>query len=330
MKMSTKIDKKINFIFQLMKRLANGEELYPQNILIQQEFGVNERTLRRYLEDIHNLYRHIIAVEKKQKELSDKKVTVYRVIDREKDVSEIFRFFLKESNDLSWLLQIAHDYEPKLLYDERDRFEKILKENKDIYIFIGSPFEDLSSEHLKKIFNDLKTAVKNFEYRDIYKKDSTTLYNVKCLKLVHMSNNWYIAIETESGKFDFLRLSFIDRVKYSKKVSYKPNILEKYYTLFSSIQNPMTLNRPFKTAHLKASSKIAHYFKKDMKPFFPSQEYKQTLEDGSIEFTIKFTQPMEILPFIKQWLPEITIVAPQELKKVYIEDLQKALENENR
>lgn len=173
MKMSTKIDKKINFIFQLMKRLANGEELYPQNIQIQQEFDVNERTLRRYLDDIHNLYGHIVTVEKKQKELSDRKVTVYRVVDREKDVSEIFRFFLKESDDLSWLLQIAHDYDPKLLYDERERFERILKENEDIYIFIGSPFEDLSNQHLKKIFNNLKIAVKNFEYRDIYKKDST-------------------------------------------------------------------------------------------------------------------------------------------------------------
>ena len=283
--MSTKIDKKVNFIFQLMKRLANGKELYPQNIQIQQEFDVNERTLRRYLDDIHNLYGHIVTVEKKQKELSDRKVTVYRVVDREKDVSEIFRFFLKESDDLSWLLQIAHDYEPKLLCDERERFERILKENEDIYIFIGSPFEDLSGNHLKNIFRHLKTAVKNNEYRDIYKKDSTVLHNVKCLKLVHMSNNWYLAAETEDGEFEFLRLSFIDQVKYSKKVSYKPSVLEKYYTLFSSIQNPMTLNKPFNTAHLKASSKIAHYFKKDMKPFFPSQEYKRTLEDGSIEFT---------------------------------------------
>ena len=79
----------------------------------------------------------------------------------------------------------------------------------------------------------------------------------------------------------------------------------------------MTLNKAFKTAYLKASPKVAHYFKKNMKQFFPSQEYIKTINDGSVEFSIKSTQPMEILPSIKQWLPEITIIKAQELKKLF-------------
>jgi len=35
---------------------------------------------------------------------------------------------------------------------------------------------------------------------------------------------------------------------------------------------------------------------------------------------------MEILPFIKEWMPEITILKPEELKREYVADLQKALQ----
>ena len=321
----TKLEIKIYRIFELMKRLAKGEELYAQNEKLLNELEVDERTLRRYLKDIHELYDYIIITQKKQKVIDGKKVTVYRVADKEKDVSEIFKFFLKESSDLGWLLQIAYEYDPKLLKDERDRFEKILKENSNAYLFISTPFEDLKNDNLKKIFNNLKTAVLNREYRNIVFYDKR-YEDVKCLKLVFMSNNWYLAGEIKEGKFKFFRLSFIKEVSYSKKTGFNPSVLNRYKNFFKSIQNPMTLNKTFKTAYLKATPKVAHYFKKDMKQFFPSQEYIKTLNDGSVEFSVKFTQPMEILPFIKQWLPEITITEPQELKKALLEDLRKALQ----
>ena len=95
--MSTTINRKINHIFILLEKLANGQELYAQDLILQEElFGVNEqlkdaqkaneRTLRRYLDDIYQLYQHIIVVEKKSKSFSEKKVTVYRVSNK-KDIS---------------------------------------------------------------------------------------------------------------------------------------------------------------------------------------------------------------------------------------------------
>ena len=146
----TKLEFKIYRIFELMKRLAKGEELYAQNEELLNELEVDERTLRRYLKDIHGLYDYIVITQKKQKVIDGKKVTIYKAVDKEKDISEIFKFFLKESSDLSWLLQIAYEHNPKLLKDERDRFEKILKENSIAYLFISTPFEDLKNDNLKK------------------------------------------------------------------------------------------------------------------------------------------------------------------------------------
>jgi predicted DNA-binding transcriptional regulator YafY len=52
-----------------------------------------------------------------------------------------------------------------------------------------------------------------------------------------------------------------------------------------------------------------------------SQKFKEKLDDGSIIFTLDYTQPLEILPFIQKWLPHLVILEPQELKEEYINNL---------
>ncbi len=330
----TTINKKINHIFLLLEKLVAGEELYPQNQRVQTELEINERTLRRYLEDIHELYAHVVTTQKTSKEFSERKVTIYRVLDRKKDVSDVFKFFLDKSDDLSWLLQLVHENNPSLLRDYKNEskssLESIIKEDENIFLFIGSPFETMEDKNFKADFSQLKNAVKNHEYRDItyryIKKE--TLKNVRCLKLVHMNNNWYIAIETSEEIFRFLRLSFIESISYSKsKIGYQISVLEKYNSHFSSLQNAMTINEPFQEARLRASAKIAIYFKEGMKLFFPSQKFISEDKDGSVNFSINFTHFIEILPFIKQWQPDIIVLSPEKLRIELKQDLEKALKN---
>ena len=95
-----------------------------------------------------------------------------------------------------------------------------------------------------------------------------------------------------------------------------------------NLQNAMTLYRVEpKIATLKASKFIARYFEDGMKKFLSTQKFKEKLEDGSIIFTIKYTQPMEILPLIQKWMPDLTIIEPQELKDEYIKKLNQAIKN---
>ena len=294
---------------------------------------MDERTLRRYLEEIHDKYSHIVVAEKKQTELGGRKVTVYRVVDKERDVSEVFRHFIESGDDLSWLLQLVYENRPSLLRDfsseSRKKLTAVLKNDEGVFQFVGSPFENLDDSRLKEIFMTLRMAVKNHEYRNIeYRyKELETLKNLKCLKLLHMNNNWYLAVETEERECRFLRLAFIERIRYSKKSNYQPKTVEKYSDFFQHVQNAMTLDAPFKTARLVASEKVALYFEPHMKPLFPSQTFKRKHEDGSIEFTVRYTQPMEVLPFIKQWQPDLRIVEPEELREALRDDLQAALAN---
>lgn len=329
--MSTTINKKINHIFLILEKLAKGDELYSQNIDLQDELDVDKRTLDRYLEDIHSLYGHIVLVDKKKTEHSERRVTVYRVTNPTKDIAEAFKFFIENSDDFGWLMQLVLENDPSIVKNFHDRkaIEESLKKESDIFLFKQHPFE-LFSDNQQKIFKELKVAVKNREYRSFNYdyKGEMVIDSAKCLKIVFMSNNWYLAIENQKQAFQFLRIAFIKQIKYSKsKTSFHSKVLEKYEEYFDSLQNPMTLHKKPKQALLLASKKVAIYFKKNMKPFFPTQEFIKENIDGSVEFKLSFTQPIEILPFIKQWQPDLKIIAPDSLQKELIQDLQKAVNN---
>jgi predicted DNA-binding transcriptional regulator YafY len=118
-------------------------------------------------------------------------------------------------------------------------------------------------------------------------------------------------------------------VQYSKnKNSYQKSSIEKHLNfLENSVQNSMTLFKQTKTATIKATPNVAKYFKKGMKKFLSSQEFQKELEDKSVIFTLKYTQEIEIMPFIQKWLPDLIVLEPKELKEHYVKKLQKAIEN---
>lgn len=169
----------------------------------------------------------------------------------------------------------------------------------------------------------------NREYRDIkykYIGKTENLTDVKCLKIVFTDSNWYLAIEDTRGNFRLLRVAFIVSLSKSSK-NYQSRVLDKYKTHFNKIQNAMSLpSEPLQRALLKASPKVAIYFQEGRKLFFPSQKFKETLGDGSVTFSIDFTQDMEILPFIKKWLPDIEILEPRSLRETFKEQLEIALD----
>jgi hypothetical protein len=58
-----------------------------------------------------------------------------------------------------------------------------------------------------------------------------------------------------------------------------------------------------------------------MKKFMSSQKFFEKVDD-EVVFTLEYTQELEILPFIKRWLPDLIILEPKELKDRLDEDLR--------
>lgn len=186
----------------------------------------------------------------------------------------------------------------------------------------------MQDEPSKRYLSELRNAVINREYRDIkykYIGEDEILIDAKCLKIIFTDGNWYLAVEDAGGNFRLLRVAFIVSLSKSSK-NYQSRVLDKYKMHFERIQNAMSLpSEPLQRALLKASPKVAIYFRKEIKSFFPTQKFQEALDDGSITFSINFTQDMEILLFIKRWLPDIEILEPKSLRKTFKEQLETAL-----
>ncbi len=319
--------KKTKILYKLMYLLAEGESL-SINEKLASDFGINTKALGRYLDDIKNDYSDIITIEKKRIKDHPRKPNIYRAIHPKKDLVTVLRFFFERRTDLGWVLQLLHEKDPTLAIDGeyQEEINKLISQDGEIFIFKSTPFEILATKH-QEIFTSLKNAIKYSDYKTIsYNYDKLEiLEDVKCLKLIFTQNNWYLAIEDKDEFFRLLRVSFIEKTSPSKKKNYQKSKMEKYDKHYEKIQNAMTLyNQVVKKATCKASPRVAKYFEKDMKLFLNSQRYLRTCDDGSIEFELSYTQAVEILPFIKQWLPDIKILEPKSLVDTMKQDILQA------
>lgn len=312
-------NKKTVAIFELMKHFLMQEEISSDDAYLLEKFGCSSKTLERYLKEIESRYDHIVTIKHGRKKF-------WKLVK----VSDIFQEFIQNSEEISQLFLMAREFDPEILKElEKGTLSKIAKNDENIFLFKNSIMEEVQSKEAKEMFKNLKNAIKNHEYRDIvYRYDNEITYkNEKCLKLVFIDNNWYLVVIDEEGILRFRRLSFILKINYSKeKVSFQTKELEPYLEFLKRVQNTMTLyNVDVKCATLKATSTIAKYFEDGMKKFLPSQTFKHKEEDGSVVFTLEYTQPLEILPFIQKWLPDLVIVEPLELKEAYRKKLEEAL-----
>jgi len=326
---------KLFHLLRLMGYMLKGRELYAQDETLTEELEVDERTLRRYLKEIEENYANLIVFDKQNRIINGRQVRVYRVVDIAKDLADILEFYINnDAQGIGWLIQLIHKNDPEVLKGFDDDQKKALqlqaKKDKDVVLFRTNPLENLIDVDMEKRLRDLKRAVKNHEYKTIhytYNQKSESLEDLKCLKLIFMKNNWYLATENEDRDYQLLRVAFIDDIVYSKnKETYQKSVLDRYDDFFATMQNPMS--RPFvpkKTAILKAHGRIAVYFKESMKKFMESQTFIRE-EDDAVVFSVEYTQPLEVLPFIKEWLPDMEILEPQELKEQLREELKDYLE----
>lgn len=317
-------------LLQLMDYMLKGRELYALDEHLQDELGVSYETLLRYLKEIKENYGDVIVCDKQNRIIGGRQVTIYRTIDPAKDLADILNFFINnDAQGMGYLMTLVHDSKPsafkKLEEDQKRALESQAKKDRDVVLFRTNPLENLMDDTIDKNLHDLKRAVKNHEYKTIhytYNQKSEILEDYKCLKLIFMKNNWYVATENEERKFRLLRVAFIDKIGYSKqKISYQKSVLDRYDDFFATMQNPMSLPfEPKKTAILKAHGRIAVYFKESMKKFMESQTFIRE-EDAAVVFSVDYTQSLEVLPFIKEWLPDMEILEPKELRDMLIDEL---------
>ncbi len=277
--------------------------------------GKSPRTIQRLIGEFQAKYNSVI-------EVAGRRRKTYKLATPMDLITESFDHF----EDLAWFFQMAHDADPEVF----KALEEHTRHDKHIYKFKNTPFEDISSIESKQSFQRLKRIIEAREYAKItFLNDEDAHDNLKCLKLVFMDSNWYVAFVDTEEKLRFGRINFIEKVDYGSKTGhFQPSLVAKQMQFLENVQNSMTLyGEEKKVATIKATPKIARYFDKGMKIFLSSQKFKEKLDDGSVIFTLEYTQELEILPFIQKWLPDLIILEPQELKVAYVKKLEKTILN---
>lgn len=297
---------------------SNTPDLYSQ-------IGKNYKKLEdvfKYLEEVENL----LIKEKKSKAYT------WRLKDKALLSEKISQ---KDATNLDYAIELnKDDFDRETI----ETLKKMFASNSRNIVGIFAISEDFKDKKMNDFYNTLTEAIEKRLYLNL-EFISFNLQDVKPIKLIFIDNNWYLALEyynEENGKntFSLNRLAFLKKIiilkeyNYSDKNSFQKSSIDKYLNFLPTIQNSLTLfDKEAQTATMKATPEIAKYFKQGMKKFFYTQKFKEKLEDGSVVFTIEYTQPLEILPFIQKWMPDLIILEPQELKDEYIQKLEKTLKN---
>jgi predicted DNA-binding transcriptional regulator YafY len=307
--------KKIESIFKLIIKIVEKKEISSYDKEILDEFNCSQRTLERYLIEIEKSFSHIITIKKSHKKY-------WKLLS----VSDVLEEFIKNSDDIATLFYLARDFDPQIFKDlENKTLSQIAKKDENVFIFKNYIMEELASKKAKNYFQILKEAIKNKNLLDISFKleNLEDITNARALRLVFIDNNWYVALVDSNENIVLRRIVFIDSIKVSKR---KHKINEKKYIKYlKNIQNALTLfNTPIKRAKIEVDKEVAHYFDKGMKKFLPSQKFIKKKANGNVVFELEYTQDLEILPLIQRFLPYLRILEPLDLRKNFIEKLEKA------
>jgi predicted DNA-binding transcriptional regulator YafY len=292
-------DKILTRLTTILSRLNEGETLSVKELA--EEFNTSTRTIQRDFNERLKDF-HIFQENKKWKMKADYKVEKIKSLEDEivLDIME------KMTEDIGGSFYTkAHTLLSKI---KNEDFNPI--------------YTKLNIEDISEKFQDIQileyAIKKKREVESIYNNEQHKPYKtiLQPLKIVNYEGFWYL-------------------------IALQKDILKKYY--LKNISHPKILETTFTTdtkldTLLKES--ISVWFQKDVEPFevklfaqkhaakyfkrrpLQTQRVDSLFPDGSMEFTIKITHKMEILPIIKYWIPHLLIVEPQWINKIIKKDLE--------
>jgi len=292
-------DKKLSRFVTILKRLNDGELLSVKELAI--EFSVSDRTIQR--------------------DFNDRLVHLYPIIQENKKWKMRDGFKLEKSQSIedNIVLDILEKMTESIGGKFSTQAHKLLSKIKNTDY--NPIYTKLNIEDISDRFSDIQiieTAIK--EKKEIEctynnERDMPSTVQIKPLKIVNFEGFWYL-------------------------IALKDTTLKKYY--LKNISLPQLLELKFITDEKLDTildNSISVWFDKDTEPFevklfadkyatksfkrrpLPTQYIESDNPDGTMEFSIKITHEMELLPLLKYWIPHLFIIEPASMRELVQNDL---------
>ncbi len=260
---------------------------------LSERFGVTPKTIQNYVKELV----------KNSGLIKDK--TRYYFPDEFRNVD------IHERVQMSTALMIALYKQaiPELKESVISNFRELPKEL-DAFIF-DINFETIENENL---FNQIvgtiidKIAI-SFHYTN--KENITSEKNVYPLKVSNMSGYWYLlAYDLESQKIKTFYIKYITGLSTYSESYLNEQQMQELSAKTSSITSPWFSSQE-KSVVLRVSDEAVTYLKRKNDSMY------SVVEDNGSELLIKmkYYNDIEVLGFVKKWLPCITIVEDNTLKQ---------------
>jgi len=291
-------DKILTRLTIILSKLNDGEALSVKELA--KEFNTSDRTIQRDFNE--RLVSFPIYQEKKKWKMQDG----FRV---EKTKS------LEDEIVLDIIEKITEGIGGKFSTKAHKLLSKIKNEDfNPIYTKLN--IEDIS-DRLADV-QVLETAIKEKkEVKCSYDDERHDIYTttIQSLKIVNYEGFWYL-------------------------LALRDDVLKKYY--LKNISSPKMTDTEFETDNeldTLLDESISVWFQRDIEPFevklfadksaakffkrrpLPTQAVESLNTDGTMEFTVKITHEMEILPIIKYWIPHLFVIEPEWIQDIVQEDL---------
>lgn len=281
----------------ILSKLNQGQKLDPQ--ALAEEFNVNRRTIQRdlnerfaylSLEKVDGLY-HLPPSALGKLSLRD--------IERFASLAGVRGLFPSLSDDFL-----------RDIFDNRVQSALLVK---------GPQFEDLGDK--KHLFAQLEQAILQFHpvTYSYEKSDGAKTYtDIEPYKLVNHDGIWYLAGK-DKGRLKSFTFTKINRLQVSVDTFASDPTVNA--TLMA--EDDIWLNEKKLEVVLQISAEVAGYFKR--RKLVADQRIEEELVDGSLIISSRVAHVNQILPTVRQWIPNIRIVKPEYLQGEMEEELLRYL-----
>jgi predicted DNA-binding transcriptional regulator YafY len=295
-------DKALTRLRIILQRLNDGEFLGVKELA--QDFGVSTRTIQR--------------------DFNEKLVASYPIYQENKKWKMQDGFKIEKIRDIEdkIVLDIIEKITDGIGGNFGNRSKRLLtklKNDEQNPIYTKLNIEDISDKLGDVVL--LESAIKQkceITCQYIYNNGryETT---IKPLKIVNYEGFWYLV----ALRKDEIRKYYL---KELSNIKLTDTIFELNTKIDELLNNSISIwfsqyNDPFEVK-LFAKKGASKYFQR--RPL-PTQSTLSLNEDGTMEFIVKITNEMEILPIVKYWIPHLYILEPKWLKDQINEDIRKYL-----